>query len=67
MLRHLGAILDTVRLPDARLDDPRPHRERFYRRDLNPDRWLRVIVDFSEVPAFIVTAFVQDNDPWGRA
>lgn len=33
---------------------------------LSPERWLRVVVDFSEVPAFVATTFVQDNDPWGR-
>jgi hypothetical protein len=63
MLRHLEAILDTVSRPDLREQDPAPGRERFYRGDLDPRRWLRVVVDFNESPAFVVTAFVQDNAP----
>jgi hypothetical protein len=63
MLQHVAAILDAISRPDAREDDPAPGRERFYRRDLDPRRWLRVVVDFSETPAFVVTAFVQDYKP----
>jgi hypothetical protein len=46
-------------------NDPRPGRERLYRRDLDPNRWLRVIIEFSESPAYVVTAFVQDHPPEG--
>jgi len=63
MLSLEQAILDTVTRPDLREDDPTPGRERFYRRDLDPRRWLRVVVDFNESPGFVVTAFVQDNEP----
>jgi Predicted membrane protein (DUF2231) len=49
------------------LEDPVPGRERFYRRDLDPRRWLRVVVDFNESPAFVVTAFVQDHPPEDQA
>jgi hypothetical protein len=63
MLGHEQAILDAVGRPDAHEDDPGPGRERFYRRDLDPQRWLRVVVDFSESPAFVVTAFVQNHEP----
>lgn len=63
MLRHTQAILEAVSRPDHREDDPASDRERFYRRDLDPDRWLRVVVDFAETPAFVVTAFVQDQAP----
>jgi hypothetical protein len=65
MLAHVVAILATIARPDHRADDPRAGRERFYRRDLDPQRWLRVVVDFNEVPARIVTAFVQDTPPRG--
>ena len=65
MLVHVEAILATVARPDHRADDPRAGRERFYRRDLDPQRWLRVVVDFNETPARIVTAFVQDRPPRG--
>jgi hypothetical protein len=49
-----------------REDDPVAHRERFYRQDLDRGRWLRVVVDFSEEPGFVVTAFIQDHVPAGR-
>ena len=65
MLRHAEAILDAVSRPDFREDDPAPGRERFFRRDLDPRRWLRVVVDFNRSPAYVVTAFVQDNEPDG--
>jgi hypothetical protein len=60
MLAHLDAILDAVARPDRRQDDVVPGRERFYRQDLDPRRCLRVVVDFNETPAFIVTAFVHE-------
>jgi hypothetical protein len=63
MLGQAAAILDAVGRPDLREDDPVPDGERFYRRDLDPSRWLRVVVAFNESPAFVVTAFVQHNAP----
>ena len=63
MLRHLDAILDAISRPDLREEDVAPGRERFYRRDLEPGPWLRVVVDFNESPGFVVTAFVQHHDP----
>jgi len=63
MLDNIDAILGAVARPDVREEDPRPGRERFYRRDLDPGRWLRVVVDFTRVPGFVVTALVQHNDP----
>jgi hypothetical protein len=63
LLGHMDAILDAISRPDVREDDPAPGRERFYRRDLDPSRWLRVVVDFNESPAFVVTAFVQHQPP----
>lgn len=63
MLGHTQAILDAINRPDFREEDPAPGRERFYRRDLDPKRWLRVVVDFNQSPGFVVTTFVQDNKP----
>lgn len=63
MAANVGAILDAIERPDLREDDPAPGRERFYRRDLDPSRWLRVVVDFNDSSAFVVTAFVQHNMP----
>lgn len=44
MLEHLGAILDVIQRTDLREADMVAGRERFYRRDLDPERWLRVVV-----------------------
>lgn len=66
LLGHVDLILSTVELPDYREDDPRGGRERFYRQNmLEPRRWLRVVVDFNDVPGWVVTALIQDNDPRG--
>lgn len=65
MLEHIDAMMSTISNPDFRREDPRLGRERFYRRDLDPGRWLRVVVDFTEIPAFVVTAMVQHNPPTG--
>jgi hypothetical protein len=56
-------ILGTVAHPDHRVDDPIAGREHFYRRDLDPARWLRVVVRFNDVPAWLVTALAQENSP----
>lgn len=63
MLSHVAAMMGTVRNPDLREVDPISGRERYYRRDLSGTRWLRVVIDFNETPAFVVTAFVQDHPP----
>jgi hypothetical protein len=66
LLDDLNLILGTVSGPDHHENDPRPGRERFYRQNaLNPGRWLRVVVDFNDVPGWIVTVVVQDIDPRG--
>jgi hypothetical protein len=58
-------ILGTVAHPDHRIDDAIPGREHFYRRHVDPRRWLRVVVDFNDEPAWVVTALVQENPPRG--
>ena len=64
LLDHLETILATVAQPDYREDDPRPGRERFYRQNaLEPKRWMRVVVDFNDVPGWVVTVLIQDDDP----
>ncbi|MGO9319451.1 MAG: hypothetical protein ACLQBY_01420 [Solirubrobacteraceae bacterium] len=65
LLDHVDVIMGTIARPDHRALDAIPDRERFYRQHIEPDRWLRVVVDFSENPAWVVTAAVQDNDPRG--
>jgi hypothetical protein len=64
LLDRVDDILGTVRSPDFREDDPVAGRERFYRMDFTTaGRWLRVVVDFNEDPGWVVTAFVEDQDP----
>ncbi len=65
LLDHVDVILETVARPDLHVLDPTPGRERFYRQHVEPSRWLRVVVDFNEEPAWVVTAVMQDNDPGG--
>ncbi|MGH2831287.1 MAG: hypothetical protein ACRDK2_00795 [Solirubrobacteraceae bacterium] len=65
LMDETDLILNTVARPDHRAEDDRPGREHFYRRDLDPRRWLRVVVDFNEEPAWVVTALVQQNPPRG--
>jgi hypothetical protein len=65
LLEHIGVIMGAVARPDFRALDATPGRERFYRQHIEPNRWLRVVVDFSEDPGWVVTAVVQDNDPRG--
>jgi hypothetical protein len=58
LLDYVDAILGAVETPDLREDDPVPGRERFYRmKFIEVDRWLRVDIDFNDVPAWIATAF----------
>lgn len=63
LLNHVDVILGTVARPDHRVLDPIPGRERFYRQHIEPGRWLRVVVDYGQDPAWIVTAVEQDSDP----
>lgn len=64
LLHDVDAILAAIAAPDHRERDPNPGRERFYRRRITDKvRWLRVVVDFSETPALVVTAFIQRKNP----
>jgi hypothetical protein len=64
MLDHVTEILGAVERPAVREDDPRPGRERFYGANFaETGQWVRVVVDFNDEPAWVVTALVQDNDP----
>jgi hypothetical protein len=51
----------TIRQPDERRPDPRPGRERFFRREAGG--WVLAVVDFGERPAIIVTVFLADKPP----
>lgn len=56
------ALIDrTIRDPDERLPDPRPGRERFFRRET--DVWVLAVVEFGQRPAIVVTVFSTDQSP----
>jgi hypothetical protein len=64
LLDHVEEILATVERPDHREVDPRDSRERFYRQNVLRVRWwMRVVVDFDEEPAWVVTVLIQNDDP----
>jgi hypothetical protein len=66
LLDEVELILGTVAHPDHRVPNALPGREHFYRRHhLDPRRWLRVVVDFNDEPAWVVTALAQNNPPRG--
>jgi hypothetical protein len=54
---HLDAVLETLESPDFREAERWRARERFFKRDVGPTRWLMVVVDFAKEPARVVTAF----------
>ena len=56
MAQHIDAVLAAIAAPDHREPDERPRRERFYKRDVGPSRWLMVVVDFGQEPARVITA-----------
>jgi len=58
----LELIDRTIREPDERRPDPRPGRERFFRRE--GDVWVLAVVDFEGVPAIIVTVFSTERPPF---
>ena len=60
---HLAAVVKTAAEPEVVAPDPRSGRRRHYRSDAGPSRWLRVIVDFNETPARIVTAHAHRKEP----
>ena len=65
MAVHRDAVLATVATPEHRAPDPRPQRERYWRRGLGPSRWLLAVIDFGSDPARIVTAYGNRKDPPG--
>ena len=64
LLERVELILATIAWPDLHEHDPFAGRERYYRNHVfEPQKWLRVVVDFNCKPAFVVTVVIQDNSP----
>jgi hypothetical protein len=60
---QLAQVLDTVAGPDHVEPDPREARQRYYRRNIGPSRWLLVVVSFEQEPGRIITALATRKDP----
>jgi hypothetical protein len=58
-------VMRAIGRPDHRAPDLLTTRERYFLRGVGPSRWLRVVVDFSEAEAEVVTAFAERRDPSG--
>lgn len=56
-------ILDTVAGPNARAPGRRPSEEWFYRRNVGPSAWIRVVVHYEKGKGRIVTAFPRRAFP----
>ena len=60
-------ILSTTAQPDYRERRSTTRSEWFYRQNaLEPERWMRVVVDFNDIPGWVVTVLIQDDDPRPR-
>ncbi len=60
---QLAQVLGTVTVPDHVEPDPREARQRYYRRNIGPSRWLLVVVSFEQEPGRIITALAIRKDP----
>lgn len=63
MTVHRNAVMAAAATPEVVADDPRPGRRRHYRSGVGPSQWVRVIVDFNQSPARIVTAHAHRKEP----
>lgn len=59
----IDVVLDVVNVPDLFTPDPMLGRWRYWRRDVGPTTWLRVVVAWMEGPPHVVTAFPDRKDP----
>ena len=63
MAGSLDAVLETIHKPEHVEPDSLPGRERLYRRDVGPSRWLMVVVSFEQQPGRVITALANRKDP----
>jgi hypothetical protein len=56
-------IVDAVARPDERLPGRAETEEWYYRRDLGPSTWIRVVVHYESGRGLIVTAFPRRSIP----
>ena len=65
MTGYWSSVLITLGNPEWHQGDPRPGRERYYRRGTGPSRWCLVVVDFTQTRGRVITAFGTRRDPEG--
>ena len=63
MVGHQPAVLDTLREPDERENDPVQGRARYWRAGRGPSAWCFVVVDLGTDPARVVRAFGRRRRP----
>jgi hypothetical protein len=63
LVDRLDAVMQTVAKPDHVEPDPLSARVRFYRRDVDPSRWLMVVVSDEQQPGRIIIALANRKDP----
>jgi hypothetical protein len=56
-------VLEAVTEPDRRLPGTEPGEEWFYRAEVGPSRWLKVVVIYEEQRGFIVAAHGRRSMP----
>ncbi len=56
-------VIEAVVRPDAHLPGRRPGEEWFYRRDVGPSSWIKVVVHFEHGRGVIKTAFPRRSLP----
>ena len=66
MAPHLDAVLATIGAPDHREPDDRPGRERLFKQEVGPSRWLMVVADFGRTWSCQVSAKTTTRTPLGR-
>ncbi len=59
----LTEVLGTVMEPDEWIAGRRPHEEWFYRRDVGPSSWIKVVVHYEGREGRIITAFPRRRFP----
>jgi sarcosine oxidase gamma subunit len=57
------AVMRAIENADRTRPGKRPGRQELYAQGLGPARWLVVVVDYSDTPAWVVTAHPMSKDP----
>jgi hypothetical protein len=62
--QHRQSVLEAVEAPSRRLSGRRTREEWFYKADVGPSRWLKVVVRYEAAGnGWIITAFARRSLP----